>query len=60
MEFVLYFNRLRIEKATELLSHTDLNIIEISYKAGFTYPRYFSTLFTQVKGDILTQFRVRH
>lgn len=52
-----YINRLRIEKATELLIHSDFNINEISDEVGFTYPRYFSTVFKQIKGVTPTQFK---
>ncbi|MBO5250731.1 MAG: helix-turn-helix domain-containing protein [Bacteroidaceae bacterium] len=52
-----YVNRLRIEKAIELLTNTDMSINDISYEVGFTYPRYFSTLFKKVKGMTPTQFK---
>lgn len=53
-----YINRLRIEKASELLQHSPgLTIAEISEEVGFEYQRYFSTLFKQVKGMTPTQFR---
>lgn len=52
-----YINRIRLEKGVELLIHTSLSINEISEKIGFEYPRYFSTLFKQVKGVTPTQFR---
>ena len=52
-----YINRLRLEKGTELLVNSSLSINEISEKIGFEYPRYFSTLFKQVKGVTPTQFR---
>lgn len=53
-----YINRLRIEKASELLLHSSrLTIAEVSDEVGFEYQRYFSTLFKQVKGMTPTQFR---
>ena len=52
-----YINRLRIEKSVYLLTNTNLNINEISYEVGFTYPRYFSTSFKQIKGMTPTQFK---
>lgn len=53
-----YINRLRIEKASELLQHSSrLTIAEVSDEVGFEYQRYFSTLFKQVKGVTPTQFR---
>ena len=52
-----YINKIRIEKASLMLIQTDLTISEISYDVGFTYQRYFSTIFKQVKGMTPTQFK---
>lgn len=52
-----YINKLRIEKASSLLIHTDLSISEISFEVGFTYQRYFSTIFKQIKGMTPSQFK---
>lgn len=52
-----YINRIRIERSVQLLTTTDLSINEISYEVGFSYPRYFSTSFKQVKGMTPTQFK---
>ena len=52
-----YINRLRIEKSVFLLTNTNMNINEISYEVGFSYPRYFSTSFKQIKG--MTPTRVK-
>ena len=52
-----YINRLRIERSVFLLTNTTMNINEISYKVGFSYPRYFSTSFKQVKGMTPTRFK---
>jgi len=52
-----YINRIRIEKAVQLLTHSELSITEISDEVGFTYQRYFSTTFKQIKGVTPTQFR---
>ena len=46
-----------IEKAISLLTNTNLNINEISSEVGFTYPRYFSSTFKQMKGMTPKQFR---
>lgn len=55
-----YINRLRIEKASELLQHSPtLTISEISDEVGFEYQRYFSTIFKQTKGMTPTQFRLQ-
>lgn len=52
-----YINRLRIEKSVFLLTNTNMNINEISYEVGFSYPRYFSTSFKQIKGMTSTRFK---
>lgn len=51
-----YIKRLRIEKSVFLLTNTNMNINEISYEVGFSYPRYFSTSFKQIKGMTPTRF----
>ncbi len=45
-----YFNRLKIQKACELLKITDRPIREISESVGFADPYYFSRLFKKVMG----------
>ena len=52
-----YINRLRIEKSVFLLTNTNMNINEISYEVGFSYPRYFSTSFKQIKGMTPARFK---
>lgn len=52
-----YINQLRIEKSVFLLTNTNMNINEISYEVGFSYPRYFSTFFKQIKGMTPTRFK---
>lgn len=52
-----YMNRKRIEKAAVLLLQSDMSITEISELVGFTYQRYFSTLFKELKGVTPSQFR---
>ena len=52
-----YINRIRIERSVHLLTHTDMSINDISYEVGFSYPRYFSTSFKQVKGMTPTRFK---
>lgn len=40
-----YILTTRLQKAKYLLKHEDLSIAEISYKAGFSSPAYFSSVF---------------
>jgi Signal transduction histidine kinase len=55
-----YINIIRIEKATELLKNSDLNINEISDSLGFSYPRYFSTTFKQIMGRTPSEYKKEH
>jgi len=45
-----YFNRLKIQKACELLTTTSLRISEISETLGFADSYYFSRLFRKIMG----------
>ena len=55
-----YINRRRIDKAIILLTQSDMSITEISEQVGFTYQRYFSTLFKEMKGMTPSHFRAQH
>ncbi|MEG1544566.1 MAG: response regulator, partial [Tannerellaceae bacterium] len=52
-----YINKFRMVKAIELLSNTELSIMEVSEKVGFTNQRYFSTVFKQAYGTTPSQYR---
>lgn len=45
-----YLRGLRIDKARELLEHTDLSVTEIALISGFGQPGYFATTFRDVTG----------
>ena len=55
-----YIHRRRIDKAIILLTQSGMSITEISEQVGFTYQRYFSTLFKEMKGMTPSQFRAQH
>ena len=55
-----YINKLRIEKATQMLTNTDLTILAISEQTGFNSQRYFSTAFKAVVGCTPSQYRDSH
>lgn len=55
-----YINTIRIERASYLLIHTKLDISEIAYDLGFSYQRYFSTLFKKMKGISPSEFRQKN
>ena len=55
-----YVNRIRIERAIELMKEGNLSIKEISQEVGFAYPRYFSTSFKNLKGITPTQYKEKY
>lgn len=52
-----YINKLRLEKAMELIANTSLAFSEIADQVGFTTPSYFSTAFKQYTGLTPTQYK---
>lgn len=52
-----YINMVRIDYAAQLLTASTMSITEISESVGFEYPRYFSSLFKQLKGITPSQYR---
>lgn len=44
---IQYLNKLRVEKAAEMLRESDMQINQISYKVGFEDPLYFSRMFSK-------------
>lgn len=52
-----YINKLRLERAAYLLSHTDKTIMDIADSLGFNNQRYFSTVFKQFYNCTPTAYR---
>lgn len=52
-----YFNQLKIQKACQYLSFTDLSVKEIGFKLGFQDPLYFSRIFKKLMGTSPIQYR---
>jgi AraC-like DNA-binding protein/mannose-6-phosphate isomerase-like protein (cupin superfamily) len=52
-----YVNRLRVEKAKQLLKETDLKISEISRKLGYSQMSYFGSIFRKLEGCTPKDFR---
>ena len=52
-----YLTRLRVEKASVLLLHTDKSLPAIAAEAGFKTVQYFTRAFKKVKGDTPAAFR---
>lgn len=54
-----YFNRLKIERAAEMLISTDIRINQLCFKVGIDDPYYFSRLFTRIMGCSPQTYRRR-
>jgi YesN/AraC family two-component response regulator len=52
-----YITRIRLEKAKSLIETTDLSIVDISEKTGFTSQSYFSTAFKAYTGITPSQYK---
>ena len=55
--FKEYLNKVRIDKAEELLANTDIAISEIAFLIGFNDSNYFSRKFRQLKGKTPREVR---
>jgi YesN/AraC family two-component response regulator len=49
-KFNEYINKIRINKAKELMKATEHNLLEIAYMCGFKNQNYFSTMFKKFEG----------
>jgi AraC-like DNA-binding protein len=52
-----YIKQIRLEKAKELLLHTDVPIYEIAYQVGYSDANYFSRSFSKIYGYPPSQCR---
>ncbi|MGG1517261.1 response regulator [Paenibacillus oryzisoli] len=55
-----YVNRVRMEKASELLENTTMKIYEVSSAVGISDYRYFCKVFKSYTGFTPTQFKSKH
>lgn len=46
----IFVRNIRLQNARKLLLTTDLNICQVAYEVGFSDPRYFSRLFSELFG----------
>lgn len=56
--FNTYLTLYRLDRAQEMLDHTDMRIVEIAEKVGYTTPGYFSRLYKKYKGITPEQARM--
>lgn len=55
-----YINRLRLNKASQLLLESNLNITEIALACGFDDPNYFSRIFKKAKSISPSELRKKY
>ena len=55
-----YANRIRLERARQLLLTTELTIDQISRSLGFSYTHYFDRIFKSSTGDTPQAYRRKH
>jgi two-component system response regulator YesN len=55
--FISYVNRLRVQKAIELLLETTLSLSEITQSVGFGSQQYFTRVFKQETGQTPGEYR---
>lgn len=55
-----YLQQLRLEKAQQLLSTTNMSVTEITYDIGYSQVTHFTTLFKKEFGLTPTEWRQKH
>jgi AraC-like DNA-binding protein len=55
-----YFNNLKIQRACQYLSFTDMTIKEICFNLGYNDPLYFSRLFKKMMSISPNQYRINN
>lgn len=50
MNFNCYINKLRIQKAQDMMMHESLSVTDLALKCGFSDPNYFSYVFKKTTG----------
>lgn len=57
VNYTTYLRNYRINKAKKLLIGSNLRLYEISEKAGYSDPKYFSRVFREVTGQLPDEYR---
>ncbi|WAM33815.1 response regulator [Caldicellulosiruptor morganii] len=57
MSFLDYLNKVRVEKAKQLLAGTSLKIWEIAEKVGYKNPKHFARIFKELTGLTPNEYR---
>jgi YesN/AraC family two-component response regulator len=53
---ITYFNKMKIDKAKELLIEGDKKVKEVAYELGYTNEFYFSRIFKKIEGLSPSEF----
>jgi AraC family transcriptional regulator len=51
--------RIRIERAKELLSTSELPLVDVGFRSGFSHQSHFSRLFRKLTGTTPLSYRLR-
>ena len=54
-----YLIRLRIERAKEFLSRSEMSLVDVGFKAGFSHQSHFTRLFHKLTGTTPQSYRLR-
>ena len=57
--FISYLTALRIEKAQELLTTTNMKLADIALEVGYNEPNYFSHVFRKTTGITPKEYRAK-
>lgn len=60
LTFVEYLTKLRMDKARQILAHTERRTYEVAEDVGFSDPHYFSAAFKRVTGMTPREYRGSH
>ena len=52
-----FLRKLRMQRASQLISRSTMNVSEIAYSVGFTDPKYFSRCFKKETGMSPREYR---
>jgi CheY-like chemotaxis protein/anti-sigma regulatory factor (Ser/Thr protein kinase) len=57
LSLTFFIRRIRLREAKNLLLNSDMNVTEVAYAVGFSDPKYFSRIFSEVFEQSPSQFR---
>ncbi len=57
---IQYITMYRLRKGAEMLTNTDLPVVEVAYEVGFSGASYFSEAFRKHMGEMPSEYRKKH